>query len=60
MPRIKLVCSDHRELPLTHHPALNQSANPVEAAAGHGHVGFFVADYGEEVEVLGGNQIEGH
>lgn len=37
-----------------------QSTNPVEAAAGHGHVGFFVADYGEEVDVLGGNQIEGH
>lgn len=26
----------------------------------HGHVGFFVAEYGDTVEVLGGNQIEGH
>jgi uncharacterized protein (TIGR02594 family) len=25
-----------------------------------GHVGFFVEDHGETVEVLGGNQIEGH
>lgn len=27
---------------------------------GHGHVGFFVKDYGDKIEVLGGNQIEGH
>jgi uncharacterized protein (TIGR02594 family) len=26
----------------------------------HGHVGFFVTDHGDDVEVLGGNQIEGH
>ncbi len=31
---------------------------PVEEQQGH--VGFFVADQGSEVEVLGGNQIEGH
>jgi uncharacterized protein (TIGR02594 family) len=31
-----------------------------EPCIGHGHVGFFVKDYGDEVEVLGGNQIEGH
>jgi uncharacterized protein (TIGR02594 family) len=37
-----------------------QNTNLVEASAGHGHVGFFVKDYGEEVEVLGGNQIDGH
>jgi uncharacterized protein (TIGR02594 family) len=33
--------------------------DPVEAQKGRGHVGFFVADHGSEVEVLGGNQIEG-
>jgi len=37
-----------------------EHTNPAEAAAGRGHVGFFVADWGNEVEVLGGNQIEGH
>jgi uncharacterized protein (TIGR02594 family) len=31
-----------------------------EKCQGRGHVGFFIADYGDEVEVLGGNQIEGH
>jgi uncharacterized protein (TIGR02594 family) len=31
-----------------------------EACAGRGHVGFFVRDLGDSVEVLGGNQIEGH
>jgi len=31
-----------------------------ESCIGHGHVGFFVADHGNEVELLGGNQIEGH
>jgi uncharacterized protein (TIGR02594 family) len=37
-----------------------ERTNSAEAAAGRGHVGFFVADLGNEVEVLGGNQIEGH
>ena len=37
-----------------------QSMNQVEAEMGHGHVGFVVRVSGEEVEVLGGNQIEGH
>lgn len=37
-----------------------EETNSAEAAAGRGHVGFFVADLGTEVEVLGGNQIEGH
>lgn len=31
-----------------------------EKCIGHGHVGFFVRDWGEEIEVLGGNQLEGH
>jgi len=31
-----------------------------EPCSGHGHVGFFVKDYGTAIEVLGGNQIEGH
>ena len=37
-----------------------KSANPDLALKGRGHVGFFVADHGAEVEVLGGNQIAGH
>lgn len=37
-----------------------ENTDPVEASQGHGHVGFFVQDYGEEIEVLGGNQIESH
>lgn len=37
-----------------------ESTNNLESAAGHGHVGFFVQDFGDEIEVLGGNQIEGH
>jgi|SRR5215471_9965167 len=37
-----------------------QSTNPMEAEKGHGHVGFVVRVLGEEVEVLGGNQIQGH
>lgn len=37
-----------------------QNANPDAGSARHGHVGFFVRDHGVEVEVLGGNQIDGH
>jgi uncharacterized protein (TIGR02594 family) len=37
-----------------------KSGNPTLASEGRGHVGFFVADHGVDVEVLGGNQIEGH
>jgi uncharacterized protein (TIGR02594 family) len=37
-----------------------QSTNQVESEKGHGHVGFVVKVSGEEVEVLGGNQIQGH
>lgn len=31
-----------------------------DACSGRGHVGFFVKDYGAEIELVGGNQIEGH
>jgi len=31
-----------------------------ESCIGRGHVGFFVKDLGKEIEILGGNQIEGH
>jgi uncharacterized protein (TIGR02594 family) len=34
--------------------------NAAQAAKGRGHVGFFVAEHADSVEVLGGNQIEGH
>lgn len=34
--------------------------NQMEADRGRGHVGFFVADHGSEIEVFGGNQIEHH
>jgi uncharacterized protein (TIGR02594 family) len=37
-----------------------RQADSTDRCAGHGHVGFFVADRGLTVEVLGGNQIEGH
>jgi len=37
-----------------------QSTNQVEAEKGHGHVGFVVRVSGEQVQVLGGNQIQGH
>jgi len=37
-----------------------ERTDPTERAAGHGHVGFFVATKGDLIEVLGGNQIEGH
>jgi uncharacterized protein (TIGR02594 family) len=33
--------------------------NVEKAALGQGHVGFFVKDLGDKVQVLGGNQIEG-
>ncbi len=33
---------------------------PTDVHDMRGHVGFFVADYGDKVEVLGGNQIDGH
>ncbi|HEY3627292.1 MAG TPA: CHAP domain-containing protein [Terracidiphilus sp.] len=36
-----------------------KSTDVAQASAGHGHVGFFVQDYGDAVEVLGGNQIDG-
>jgi uncharacterized protein (TIGR02594 family) len=39
---------------------LQRSAPKTEVAGQQGHVGFFVADHGDEVEVLGGNQIVGH
>jgi uncharacterized protein (TIGR02594 family) len=34
--------------------------DPAAADLGRGHVGFFVANHDTEVEVLGGNQIDGH
>ena len=37
-----------------------KSAKQELADQGRGHVGFFLADHGAQVEVLGGNQIEGH
>jgi uncharacterized protein (TIGR02594 family) len=46
--------------PVTGDIVVFKSANEDLAKKGRGHVGFFVADHGDEVSVLGGNQIEGH
>jgi uncharacterized protein (TIGR02594 family) len=46
--------------PKTGDIAVFKQVGSEDPCSGHGHVGFFVKDYGSEIEILGGNQIEGH